>query len=134
MSLAVLGDGNPNWRPEGYSGEIWGCHFNLTFPVVKLLDYKDRMDELKESGNPFAYFVIAHLKTLETNKNTQQRLHYKQAIIQDLLEQGLAEKTAVDLIRFIDALMTLPKEDEKKFIQAIHAYQEEKNNAISRTV
>lgn len=126
MNLAVLGDGNPNWRPEEYAGEIWGSKFNLSYPVVKLLDYKDRIDELKASCNPFAYFVIAHLKTLETNRNVPQRLQYKQEIIQELLDLGLAEKTAVDLIRFIDALMTLPKEDERKFIQAIHAYQEEK--------
>ena len=125
MSLAVLGDDNPRWRPNEYKESFWGCTTHFTFQTVKLLDFKDRVDELKESKNPFAFFVIAHLRTLETKKSLKQRLTYKEAITIELLNLGLSEKEASNLVRFIDALMTLPRDVEIEYIQHIRTYQEE---------
>ncbi len=39
VSLAVLGDDSPTWRPERYATELWGCRTLLHFPIVKLTDY-----------------------------------------------------------------------------------------------
>ncbi len=64
MSLLVLGDDQPNWRPDRFEYDLWESHLSLKFPSVKLLDYRDQEEELKQSKNPFAYFVIAHLKTM----------------------------------------------------------------------
>ena len=41
MSLALLTDGNPNWRPNRFEQELWGCRVSLEFPVIKLLDYAE---------------------------------------------------------------------------------------------
>jgi hypothetical protein len=69
ISLAVLGDNNPNWRPQEYRYEKWGCQLSLRFPIVKLLDYTNRWEELEQSRNPFASFVMGHLKTQATTQN-----------------------------------------------------------------
>ncbi len=48
VSLAVLGDDHPDWRPDRFGYDLWGCEMGLRFPVVKLWDYNDRWDELEE--------------------------------------------------------------------------------------
>lgn len=47
-SLAVLADEQASWLPKQYHYVIWGCDVRLKFPVVKLLEYRDR---LEENGN-----------------------------------------------------------------------------------
>lgn len=38
VSLAVLGDEDPAWRPNAYRSALWGCSLSLRLPTVKLLD------------------------------------------------------------------------------------------------
>ena len=54
VSLAVLADDDPNWRPDHYADELWGCSVEMHWSSVKLLDYADREAELENSKNPFA--------------------------------------------------------------------------------
>src|SRR5689334_1266335 len=42
VSLAVLADDDPRWRPNRHEGELWGWSVRMTWPSVKLLDYADR--------------------------------------------------------------------------------------------
>ena len=44
VSLAVLGDGEPNWRPDRYQEAHFGCQFDFKFPIVKLLDYAQQIE------------------------------------------------------------------------------------------
>jgi hypothetical protein len=37
VSLAILGDERPNWRPQQYNDGLWGCHIRFDFPIIKLL-------------------------------------------------------------------------------------------------
>jgi len=76
-SFAILVDDHPEWRPSKYSSEIWGTRKSFEFPVIKLLDYKDRWDDLAKSSNPFAIVVMTHLKMLETKGDHDNRLHWK---------------------------------------------------------
>lgn len=69
LSVAILGDKQSDWRPDKFELSLGGCTASLTFPIIKLWDYRDRIEELRQSGNPFAYFVFAYLKTLETKQN-----------------------------------------------------------------
>lgn len=126
LSLVVLGDDQPKWRPGEFSYDLWGGGVRLTFPTVKLWDYRNRLDELKQSGNPFAYFVMAHLRTLETQKDSHRRFKDKEAIVLEMMELGLSQNDAYRLFKIIDGLMSLPKELEQTFLNKIQKYQEEK--------
>jgi hypothetical protein len=77
VSVAVLADDDPGWRPDRYEWELWGCEKRLVFPTVKLLDYAEREAELEESRNPFAKVVLAHLKALETRRDPEGRRTWK---------------------------------------------------------
>ena len=62
VSLAILGDSDCSWRPNSYHVDCWGCRVGIEFPIVKLLDYATRTQELAQSLNPFARVVWAHLQ------------------------------------------------------------------------
>ena len=59
VSLAVLGDERPQWRPDSFGYELWGCKVQFQFPVVKLLDYADDLPALEGEPNPFGLVVVA---------------------------------------------------------------------------
>ncbi len=46
VSVAILCDANPTWRPQQYGFSLPGTTLNFEFSTVKLLDYRDRMAEL----------------------------------------------------------------------------------------
>ena len=124
-SLVVLADERKRWRPQRFQYRIWGCEASLTFPVVKLLDYEGRETELETSTNPFALLVLACIKALTTRKQPESRFQWKFHIYQLLYERGYATEDILELTRFIDWMMVLPKELEQRFEDAITQYEEE---------
>jgi hypothetical protein len=45
-SLAVLADQHKHWKPISYGFSVLGCKLTLEFPVAKLTDYENKLDEL----------------------------------------------------------------------------------------
>ena len=125
MSLAVLTDGNPNWRPNKFEQELWGCRVSLEFPVIKLSDYAEDWEELERSNNPFALVVMAHLKTLQTAKDHQSRLQWKLNLVKMLYHKGYSKQDVYELFRFIDWLLMLPKALERDFKDKLAEIEEE---------
>lgn len=112
-SLAILCDESKTWRPQSYSTEYPDSSIHFRFGIVKLIDFRSRWEELEQSPNPFAVVVMAHLKTMETRPNPEQRKVWKLSLIRGLYERGLDRQDIVNLYRFIDWLMQLPKGLEK---------------------
>jgi len=127
VSLAVLTDRNPEWKVSAYKQELWGCRTAFSFPCVKLLDYKKRWKQLESSQNPFAVAVMAHLKTLETRKDSQNRLQYKLALSKNLYRHGWTKDDIIRLYRFIDWIMVLPGDMETVYHEELMAYEREVN-------
>ena len=92
MSLAVLGDEKKKWRPTEYSYGRWGCQLTLEFPVVKLLDFEENWEFLRESNNPFAVIIMAYFLSKETRKNPLIRLESKLTLVRLLYEGVILEK------------------------------------------
>ena len=124
VSRAILGDTDAEWRPRIFESELWGCRAFLEFPVVKLLDYENRLDELASSDNPFAMVVIAHLKTQATLRNSESRFQWKVRILRWLYREGRSEEEFADLFRFLDLVMMLPADLEAQFEKEIEQYEE----------
>ena len=127
VSLAILADPSPNFRPDKYEVKYWGFKLEFKFPVVKLLDYRERWEELEKSKNPFAIIVMTHLKELETKKDIDERLFWKTTLIKRLYEKGFKKEDILMLYKFIDWLITLPEELTSRFHEEIIRYEEEKN-------
>lgn len=125
ISLAILCDSDPEWRPKQYSYNYPDTRLNFEFGTVKLLDYKNRWEELEASNNPFATVVMAHLKTQQTSKKPQERKTWKFSLIRRLYAQGLQEKDIRNLYHFIDWVMILPKALEAEFWQDFKQFEQE---------
>ena len=125
-SLAVLCDERSGWRPDRFGYELWGCKVGISFPIVKVLDYIDRWEELERSDNPFAVIVMAHLKTQDTRHDDQKRKAWKLYLMRRLYECGYQREDVINLFHFIDWLMRLPEEIEESFWAEMRQYEEDK--------
>jgi hypothetical protein len=126
ISLAILADDDPDWRPNQSEYSRWGFRTGTEFPIVKLLDYAPHWQALEADPNPFAMVVLAHLKTLETRRSPADRQAWKLRLVKGLYERGMDAEDIRRLLRFIDWIMDLPPELEQRFQQEITAYQQEK--------
>ena len=84
VSLATLADEQLNWRPNHFGYDLWGCEISFKFPIVKLLDYKEKWDSLEQSSNPFAVVTMAYLQAIETRNNPEDRFqinNHRQAVV-----------------------------------------------------
>ncbi|NER49920.1 MAG: transposase [Symploca sp. SIO1A3] len=126
ISLAVLGDKRANWRPSNYSYKLGGCKLKLKFPIVKLLDYQAKWQDLEESTNPFAIMTMAHLTTMMTLGKPQMRQQGKWELVRRLLEKGYHQEDIRKLFRAIDWMMTLPEELQQSFEEQLNRYQQER--------
>jgi hypothetical protein len=73
VSLAVLCDDRPKWRPDTFHYSQWGCKMELSFLTAKLLDYAGDVATLEASDNPFAAVVLAHLHGTSRETKGQPR-------------------------------------------------------------
>jgi len=114
ISLAILGDDNPNWRPDHFETEKHGCRIALDFPIVKLTDYRDRLAELETSDNPFALVVAIHLASLETKKDLEKRFSLKKHYLKLLIAKGWDSDDIRKFFRFMDYVLSLPEYLDRK--------------------
>lgn len=123
VSLAILGDDRPNWRPARFGYDRWGCTLSLTFPTVKLLDF-DRA-ALEADPNPCATIVLAHLDARATRNDPEARAQAKLALARRLYRLGYDREQITRLFHFIDWLLRLPEALEERTLRDIHAMEEE---------
>jgi hypothetical protein len=133
VSLVVLADDDPGWRPGGYSYGRWGFYTGIWFPAVKLLDYALDEAGLEGAANPFATVVLAHLKTLETRQDPADRQAWKVRLVKGLYDRGLSEQDVRQLFRFIDWIMDLPEGLAQLFWDEIARYEEDKSMPFMTT-
>ena len=124
VSLAVLADTTPGWRPGEFGIGRWGSRLGIVFPTVKLLDFADRQGELEAQTNPFATVVLAHLAALATRGDDQARYQRKLALTRRLYERGLGRQQIIDLYRFIDWILRLPEDLELQYTETIYRFEE----------
>jgi hypothetical protein len=125
VSLAILADDDPDWRPTRYESARWGFRTLTEFPIVKLLDYAPQYQRLEADPNPFAVVVLAHLKALETRRSPDERRAWKVRLVKALYGQGRDSEDVRRLFAFIDRILELPEPMNDRFWDEIDAYQEE---------
>ncbi len=88
VSLAVLTDEQPGWRPERFDYGDWGASTGIRFLTTKLIDWRGQEADLEASDNPFAKVVLAHLRALQTRDDLQGRSRYKLELVKGLYQHG----------------------------------------------
>lgn len=118
VSLVVLGDDRPSWRPWRYGWKLWGFDIGIRFPSAKLVKYASpwrwrKLEKLAKT-NPFAVVVMAHLQAQSTRQDPDGRFRAKLGLIRRLYESGYERGEIESLFRFIDWVMWLPEAYEEK--------------------
>jgi len=132
ISLAILGDENKSWRPNSYEYGLGDSEVKIKFSTVKLLDYQ--WEELAASNNLFAIIVMAHLKTKVTTKDLTQREQWKWNLVRPLYQKGLTKFDIINLVKFIDKMMTLPPPLQTAFNQKLEQHEKELNMPFLSTI
>ncbi|MEM7538305.1 MAG: hypothetical protein AAF639_39420 [Chloroflexota bacterium] len=127
VSIAILTDDDPSWKPTIYKTEQWGCRVEFEFLTKKLLDYKSKWAELEKNPNPFAVVTMANLKTMDTRDDHEERLRWKVWMVRELYKRGIKDEKIVRLVRLVDWMMALPKPLQEKFEIEWDTIEEEHN-------
>ncbi len=125
VSLAVLADEQPTWRPDHYAHDLWGCRVQLDYPIVKLLDFQNQLDLLESNPNPFAPLVVAHLQSQATAHDPTQRMAWKTRLFRALLQRNLTAVQVRELLRIVDWFLELPPQEERQFRQDLQTWRKE---------
>ncbi|MBF0630104.1 MAG: cytosolic protein [Magnetococcales bacterium] len=124
VGLAILADEDEHWRPTEFSYDIWGVKQYYRFISVKLLDYSEAA--LEQSNNPFAMVTLAHLHAKRTKHRTEDRYQAKWNLIRQLYQNGFNRQQVIDLFCFIDWVLHLPDEADKRLWKEIADFEERK--------
>ena len=123
-SLAVLADEHANWRPDCFSYGVLGSETSIRFPIAKLTDYHDKVNELLAADNSFAIVTATHILTQRTRKNDEERYQAKRLLVRLLYQRKWDKQRVIDLFSVIDWMMRLPEELEQQLWQEIEILEE----------
>ncbi|MCW5558424.1 MAG: hypothetical protein KIT22_11410 [Verrucomicrobiae bacterium] len=126
VSLVVLADDNPHWKPGPYTRELWGCRLHFEYLSCKLLELSD--ERLQEERNPVALVIAAQRAAQRTVRDMNQRKRLKLELVRQLHARGYERKDALELLRLIDWQIALPGPLEIAFQQ--EAKELEKDTAM----
>jgi hypothetical protein len=115
VTVAILADTNPDWRPSRYENELLGCRITFDFPTCKLLDLLEKQDELEQSHSPAAVLVLANWATQQTQRDAGARLGWKKQLMRSLYAKDFKREDILELYRLIDWLLELPPPLEREF-------------------
>lgn len=82
--------------------KVYGCDLDFRFPVIKLSDYDERVEELEKLENPFAAVILAHLMTLKTANRPLDRYQWKLRILRALYRRGISPNQLRQLVIPLD--------------------------------
>ncbi len=110
-SLVVLAD-ITKWRPEPYRYQLLSTALQFEYGIVKLIDLDE--DMLRQSKNPFALFILAHLASLRLRGDFQLLAEEKKRLFRQMLEGGYNADAIRALYQEVDHLMALPVNFERE--------------------
>ncbi len=132
VSLIILADDDPNWRPQFYQRELWGCRTRFEFLTCKLLDFSD--EELFHSRNPIAKIILAQRIAQRTPRNSPDRFLLKLQWLDRLVEQGFSAEDTPKLFRMLERMTPLSPDLDIEFHRQLHHYASHKSMTFITTL
>jgi len=122
LSLAILADGQDGWCPDRYERELFGSRLVFIFPVVKLLDLRDRREDLRKRGVA-GLVILAQLDAIECRRQPGELRERKFGLIKELYTAGLNKEEIQGIYELIDWMITLPDLEENRLLRQIEEYE-----------
>jgi hypothetical protein len=125
VSLAVLGDEDPQWRPDAFMYGRWGCELAFRFPVVKLRELDATV--LEATRNPMALLTLLHRDAQETRGQPAERLQRKVLRYRAMLRQGYRADDVRTLLRLMEHVLRLDPIWARQARTALRQVEEEES-------
>lgn len=91
-----------------------------------MIDYAGTIDELEKSTNPFAFVILAHLMTMQTANDLEDRCQWKMRLLRPTYERGMSPEDVRKLFRVLAWMMQLPEDLQLQFRDQLEQYGQEK--------
>nr|WP_229262749.1 DUF4351 domain-containing protein [Duganella radicis] len=119
VSLALLADEHPRWRPDNFQQQFEGTATTFSFSIAKLLDYVTDTDALEASDNPVAWHTLAHRRSQLAHHDPKELYAAKRHLTALLFRHRWSKKRILVLFNAINWMMTLPEPYERRYWQAV---------------
>ena len=127
LSLAVLADPDPQWRPSRLETGIGDMGVLFRFPICKLSDFTDA--ELEADLNPVSFVILAERIMRRHREDPSARRLGKLALIRRLVRmleaKGYSRQKGLALTRVIEWAIPLPAVEEERLIQDMQQIEAE---------
>lgn len=107
ISLALLADPGVLWRPERFDSMEAGSGLSVQFRIAKLIDFRERMDQLLASANPAAFAAAIHLIALRNRRAPARREAAKEQLSRLMHEKEWQVDELFTLQAVLDYMMPL---------------------------
>ena len=115
VTVAILADSDPKWRPSHYERDLLGCRVQFDFPVCKLLDLVEKQEKLSRDHAAPVLLVLANWASQQTGRDARARFNWKLRLMRQCLDEGFSSESIRELYRFIDWVLELSGELEQEF-------------------
>ena len=127
LSLAVLADPNPEWRPDRFESGVEGMGLQFRFPICKLSDFTD--EELEADPNPVNFVILAQRIAQRFRKDPMGRCRGKLGLMARLGRlargRGYNRRICFLLTRAIDWSIHLREQEEELYETGLRKIEEE---------
>jgi Domain of unknown function (DUF4351) len=123
LTLVILADLNPDWRPTEHHFKMGGFESLCRFPICKILD-RLSTDWVAETSL-VAQVSRAQIAALKTADNPEARFSAKTQLVRNLYTLGYSSDRIRELFRLIDWMMHLPSVLDRRFKADLAAYEQE---------
>jgi hypothetical protein len=122
ISLVVLADDEPGWRPGPYVQGVGPVRLSLEYATCKLRDVD--LGPWLAAGNPVARIVQAHRLAQRTRGDEAARWAAKLAFVRELRGAGLGWEDSARMMRVVHGLLALPRELEVELWREVKREEE----------
>ena len=123
VTLVILADLRPDWRPSTHRFELGDFRSVREFPICKLLDRlaADWVDD----DSLFVQVARAQIAALRTSSDPDARFGAKTQLVRNLYTMGYTSDRIREIFRLIDWMMRLRPDLDRRFKSELVDFEEE---------
>ncbi|MYM22750.1 DUF4351 domain-containing protein [Duganella sp. FT135W] len=126
VSLALLADEHPHWRPKGFHQRLHNTVTDFSFGTAKLLDFAADIRALEASRNPIAWVTLAHARTQQAHHDPDKLYAAKLHLTELLFLHRWGQKRIIVLFNVINWMMALPEPYERRYRHVMDRWEKER--------
>jgi len=128
ISLAILTDDDDNYRPNEYRVSFCDFELRMKIPIVKIMDFKwkkEHRERLEKATGPMALIIKAQIKSIELKKAGEDtRYEAVKELIRECYRAGYSSDDIYPVMKFIEWVIRISKENEKRLKEEIVKIEE----------